>query len=462
MMDVNDSKKKIFLHNRSNPYVDITPYELDVGFPIVNYPSFFPQSDEVILYAVPAATFKDKEQVVGYTGKSAGASVRVAKGVTIRTGSSGGSPIRSTVRKHNTGDLIITNKRVIFIGKDDSSDFAVNKISAVKPLSSDSFIIQAGRSSKNILVDPAAVIYAAGFVNYAVGSFNDGIDIKSEKEKADNKITPEQRALCDSIRQEIQIMSSPNSIKETGKKKIGCFTRILWGLLIFFAVILVFVVIYVISSSSPNHGVDSQGNIIETQSYTDTEILYKEGHPLIYDSYDSAKDFYADVDRNKVKVISIADHAAIERKLESLTSDEVILYLIQDSTYKDYVGTVQINLFSPELTSDMSIDKAVDLLTDYLPDGFGEYYSQDSCYKYSQDAIDVYTWSGRLNDLGTEYHNNGHGELSYYYYLKFIHYGETNQWKLETGYAAYGDKDVGWIEKYAEPWEVDMSSYFAK
>ena len=163
-----------------------------------------------------------------------------------------------------------------------------------------------------------------------------------------------------------------------------------------------------------------------------------------------------------MKVISIADHAAIERKLESLTSDEVILYLIQHSTYEDYVGTVQINLFSSELTSDMSIDKAVDLLTDYLPDDFGGYYSQDSCYKYSQNAIDVYTWSGRLNELGTEYHNNGHSELSYYYYLKFIHYSETNQWKLETGYAAYGDKDLGWIEKYAEPWDFDMGSYLVK
>lgn len=462
MIDINQAKIKICNHNRANPYVDITPYELQVGFPVVKYSGFFPQFDEVILYAVPAATFKDKEQVVGYTGKSAGASVRVAKGLTIRTGSSGGSPIRSNVRKHNFGDLIITNKRVLFIGKDDSFDFAVNKISAVRPLGSDSFVIQSGRSSKNILVDSDVAIYTVGFVNYVVTSFNDGLDIKAEKEKAENEITPEQRALCDSIRQEIQIMSPPNSVKEVGKKKMGCFTRILFGLLIFFAVILVLVVIYGISSSSPNHGVDSQGNIVETQSYTDTEILYKEGHPLIYDSYDSAKDFYADVDRNKVKVISIADHAAIERKLESLTSDEVILYLIQHSTYEDYVGTIQINLFTPELTSDISIDKAVDLLTDYLPEGFGEYYSQDSCYKYSQNAIDIYTWSGRLNESGTEYHNNGHSELSYYYYLKFTHYTETNQWKLETGYAAYGDKDVGWIEKYADPWDFDMGSYLVK
>ncbi len=458
MVDINQAKEKIFSHNRANPYVDITPHELQVGFPVVNYPGFFPQVDEVILYAVPAATFKDREQIVSYTGKSAGASVRVAKGFTIRTGSSGGSPIRDTVRKQYLGDLIITNKRVVFIGKDDSFDFAVNKISATKPLDFDSFILQSGRSSKNILIDPCAIIYATNFINYAITSFNKGLDIKAEKEKVEKEITSEQRALCDTIRQEIQSMPTPNSSKGVAKKKMSCLARILLGILIFFVVILICVIIG-ISSINSKHRVDSQENLVEIQSYTDTEILYKEGHPLINDNFEAAKNFYADVDKDKVKVISIADHAAIERKLKSLTSDEVILYLIQHSTYEDYVGTVQINLFSPELTTDMTIDKAVDLLTDYLPAGFGEYYSQDCCYKYSGNAIDIYTYSCRLNEAGTEYHNNGHDELSYYYYLRFTHYTETNQWKLETGYAPYGDKGVDWIENYAEPWEIDMSSY---
>lgn len=167
MDNVFQAKQKIQEHNRINPYVDITPYELKVGFPVVKYNGFFPQADEIIIYAVPCATFKDKEQVVGYTGKSAGASVRVAKGLTVRTGSSGGQPIRDMVRKHSVGDLIITNKRVVFIGKDDNFDFSVNKISAIKPLSKETFLIQSGRSSKNIYVDSGAVIYTAGFVNYA-------------------------------------------------------------------------------------------------------------------------------------------------------------------------------------------------------------------------------------------------------------------------------------------------------
>ena len=225
MVDINQAREKIYIHNSANPYVDITPYELQVGFPIVDYQGFFPQAGEIIIYAVPAAIFKDKEQVVGYTGKSAGASVRIAKGFTVRTGSSGGTPIRGTVRKECVGDFIITNKRVIFIGKDDNFEFAVSKVAVVKPLSNETFVIQAGRSSKNILVNSDVIVYTMGFVNYAVTSLKNGVDIIAEKQQTENEITSEQRVLCDNIRTEI--LSRPP--KKTRKKNtpIGCLTSVL-------------------------------------------------------------------------------------------------------------------------------------------------------------------------------------------------------------------------------------------
>ena len=68
-------------------------------------------------------------------------------------------------------------------------------------------------------------------------------------------------------------------------------------------------------------------------------------------------------------------------------------------------------------------------------------------------------YSCRLNEAGVEYHNNGHSEYSYCYYFRITHYIDSNQWSITTGYAAYGDKDLGWIEKYADPWEIDISNY---
>ena len=157
----NETLQKIAAANRANPYADVIAYETGVGMPIIHYSGFFVQPGECIIYAAPAQTFKDKNQVVGYTGKSAGASFRVAKGVTVRTGSSGGKPIRGTVRDHNFGDLIISNKRVVFIGKDDSFDFPIEKVSAVKILDRQSFVLQSGRTAKNLAMDPAIVAYAA-------------------------------------------------------------------------------------------------------------------------------------------------------------------------------------------------------------------------------------------------------------------------------------------------------------
>lgn len=71
-------------------------------------------NDEVCHYADIGYTFKDKTITTGYTGKSSGISIRLAKGLTYRTGGSGGKTIREKQRTTYTGTLYITNKRVIY------------------------------------------------------------------------------------------------------------------------------------------------------------------------------------------------------------------------------------------------------------------------------------------------------------------------------------------------------------
>lgn len=446
-------KRKIANANRINPYVDITPYELKVGFPIVKYSGFFPRANEIIIYVVPAATFKDKEQVVGYTGKSAGASIRVAKGLTVRTGSSGGRPIRDMVRKHSVGDLIITNKRVVFIGKDDNFEFSVDKISAIKPLSKETFVIQAGRSSKNIFVDSNVVVYAAGFVNYAINCYNQGLDVIAEKKQAEDEMTTEQRELCNTIRQECMTIQIPKSREEIRNEKKWKINKILikTTVAIWIAAIAIVIGCLIAVNYVPSN---PQNNT----NYSLSELLELNEHPMIYDSFEETKNFYKGIDI--IQVVDSQRYNMFQDKYKSPLNDKILAYFIKDSSDRDSMGRVHFNIFDETLTDEMNIEKAVEILTNYLPNGFGKYYKQDSCYKYTQGTVDVYTYSCRLNDVGIEYHNSGHFEYSYYYYLKFIHYTDTNQWKLETGYAAYGDHDKGWIEKYAEPWNINMSAYF--
>lgn len=202
---------KIAKANRVNPYVDVTPFVLDYGFPFVDYNGFFCSDGEIIVYACPANVFKDKEQVVGYRGRSTGASVRVAKGLYMRSGRSGSSAVRAEVRKYYNGDLIVTNKRVVFIGKDESFECPIEKITATKLLTKSSFILQYGRTSKNISVDINTTEYAYGMINYVTKAYKDGEDVCVGIKQSYDDMTEEQKALCVRIKNETAQLKIPKS-----------------------------------------------------------------------------------------------------------------------------------------------------------------------------------------------------------------------------------------------------------
>ena len=154
-----------------NPYVDVAMYESGNQFPTVHYNNVILQPGEQMIYATPAQTFTQKEQVVGYTGGSAGASVRVAKGLTIRSGSSRGTPIRQNVTKFNNGDYIVTTKRLLFLSQNESFEFRIEKITAFKIIAQDAFMIMQGNKQKNICVDMSQAKYAAGLSRWAIEDY---------------------------------------------------------------------------------------------------------------------------------------------------------------------------------------------------------------------------------------------------------------------------------------------------
>lgn len=443
-----ETLQKIAAANSANPYADITPYEINVGMPIIHYTGFFTQLGECIIYAAPAQTFKDKNQVVGYTGKSAGVSFRVAKGVSIRTGSSGGRPIRGSVRDHNYGDLIITNKRVVFVGKDDSFDFSIEKVSAVKILDRQSFVLQSGRTAKNIAMDPAIIAYAAGFISYIQKEVAAGNDVYKNHQVA---LTPEQLAYCDTIRQEC------SKIRLSKKNKNGC----LWAVVkVLFALIFLLLAIPIIVSiigggGDSVDGDQASGTITE---YTVADLISFENHPRIYGSYADAQAFYDSIGDSRVAVTDIPKKASMERNLKSVYDDDIVLYMTQDSTDYEYVGTIEINIFDKELAADMSVERAADIVTTYLPTDFFEYYASDASYVYENDGTKSYTYSCRLTDEGVEYRNSIAPQYSYYYFIRIVEYADDEHWKIYTGYSAYGDKDKGWIEKYAQPWDAPFQN----
>ena len=439
--------KKIAIINATNPYVDITRYELKIGFPRITYQGFFPHPKEMILYACPARTFSDKEKVVGYKGKSAGVSVRVAKGVSLRTGGSGGQAIRNTERTFNTGDLIVTNERVLFVGKDDTFEFQANKISVIKLLDKSSFVIQSGRTSKNVALNEKLVAYAYGIINYVVEETTKGADIFSEITEENKNIPPDQIELCNRVREESLKIKIPKA-----KKANGC----LWSFIITFFIILAIVIAV---GNSKDDGSDKNLNT-SASSYTTEELIYLPDHPHVFDKVVDVNTFYDAIKDDRIAVLSIKDHAQSQRELQDVFDDSVLIYFIQHPTNAEYIGAVQINLFDSDFTKEMDLDKSLSIIAKYLGKNFVKFYKLDKAYIHGNENVTIYTYACRLNEAGVDYRNNEMNQLPNYYNFKIFHYSENNQWKIETDYTAYGDKSIDWIEKYADNWDINIDNYF--
>lgn len=114
--------------------------------PIVSSSGIMLNPDEVCHYQANASSIRSKNVVTGYTSGSVGMNFRIAKGVSIRTGSSKGAPIRQNVVDSVPGMLYITNQRILFLCSRDAFDKPYSSISAIN-ISDDILLIQFGNKS---------------------------------------------------------------------------------------------------------------------------------------------------------------------------------------------------------------------------------------------------------------------------------------------------------------------------
>lgn len=446
-MDID--KNLIASANAANPYVDITPYELEIGFPFVSYDGFFPQPNEILIYAAPASTFVDKEKVIGHTGRTAGVSFRVAKGVSLRTGGFGGQPIRKNIRDFKDGDLLITNKRILFTGKDDRFEILISKLSTIKLLDSNSFVLQSGKTSKNVYLNSVLLDYAVGFINYVVTESASNTNLYDVIRNHQGQITREQLDLCEEIRQDAARASLVATKK--GKKKHNHF----WGIIL--CVMFFMILIGLLTSEGQKLRASSTAPSSSQSAYDELELLTLENHPLIYSDFSSAQNFYALAGDKRVKVVSSDEYSALQRKIKEPSNDEVLLYLVGLPQNDNFIGELHINLFKPDFIT--SAEEVMALAASYLPPEFLTCYRKDSSYQHGNGDVTIYVYSCRLNEKGIEVHNNEHHEYSAYYSVKITHYNETDLWKIKTDYSAYGGQSLEWINNYSTPWDVDLNTY---
>lgn len=87
--------------------------------------------DEQAVYACHAARIETKNRRIGTTGSGAGASFRVAKGVSLRTGGTGSQSVYGDVEMVHAGEFVVTTERIVFVATNRAFEEKLSNISAV-------------------------------------------------------------------------------------------------------------------------------------------------------------------------------------------------------------------------------------------------------------------------------------------------------------------------------------------
>ena len=105
-----------------------------------------------VLPVLPGVPVVLGEGEVGRTGSGGGVSVRVAKGVSLRTGGGASQTVYNDVTDSFVGQVILTNRRVVFLAKQNGFDCKLDAISAITP-EGDRLMIQAGAKTYRLTVE---------------------------------------------------------------------------------------------------------------------------------------------------------------------------------------------------------------------------------------------------------------------------------------------------------------------
>jgi len=110
------------------------------------------EKDEKLVYAFGGVGFYEMTEVKHYEGGSAGVSVRVAKGVYLRSGAFKGYPVISNELKlRGVGILFLSNKNIYFYSENKSEKIPLKKIIATTNYNDGIGIQKDGKTSKPAL-----------------------------------------------------------------------------------------------------------------------------------------------------------------------------------------------------------------------------------------------------------------------------------------------------------------------
>ena len=109
------------------------------------------EEGESMHYLAPAIKYVTKNRAIGRTGGSAGVSVRVAKGVSIRTGSGSSRTIYGEVTESYSGIMALTDKRIVFIHRHAGFEISLSALTAANAFN-DSVVVQTKSKTYNFFI----------------------------------------------------------------------------------------------------------------------------------------------------------------------------------------------------------------------------------------------------------------------------------------------------------------------
>lgn len=115
------------------------------------------KQSEIAYIEQPATLTITENKVVGTTGRSSGVSMRVAKGMYVRAGGSGGRKIYDDVTTTYDGILSVTNQRISFMQEKKAFEIQLGKLTNTTA-DDKTLVLQQGNKPYTLLTDDADII----------------------------------------------------------------------------------------------------------------------------------------------------------------------------------------------------------------------------------------------------------------------------------------------------------------
>ena len=123
----------------------------------INNSQLLLKKDEIVYFEHEAILKTIQNKLLGSTGNSGAVSVRLTKGIYLRSGNSGSRKVYGDVTMQYNGLLSITNKRIVFLNSQKGFEISLSKLTNIFS-DGNNIILQCGNTTRIIEISNADIL----------------------------------------------------------------------------------------------------------------------------------------------------------------------------------------------------------------------------------------------------------------------------------------------------------------